>query len=596
MQNSAAIAPDSGVNEVTINDPFSAVCDALKEKWNGKVPRPVIEWLLATRELTGVFRHASTGTTAGVFDGMLEALDIQYLTGDADLKRIPATGPAVLVANHPFGLLEGIVLGSLLARVRPDYRFLANSLLGALPEIERYVLPVDPYGDPRSIPQNGRSLRNAMRWLAKGGLLVVFPAGEVSSLQGLPPKIKDKDWNQRVLEVARRAGAAVIPAYFKGRNSFVFQCAGFTHPAVRTALLARELVNKRGKKVEIAIGTPVRPEKLLELSSEGEMTAYLRQRTYSLAHRPSSQNKNRIQLPFRLARHTAAIAPPVDTALLAKEIASLDPLYSRGEYRVYGAEARRIPNVLREIGRLREVTFRAVGEGTGRSIDIDRFDQHYLHLFLWNEAKQEIAGAYRVGDVDEILRRFGPAGLYSHTLFQFESGFLDKMRGSVELGRSFVREEYQRMPHSLSYLWKGIGAVIRQAGKRFLFGPVSISENYGAAARELLVAWFESQHRDSAVKPRRPFRRRRALDELARTVKSVRELSDLVSDLQSDGKPMPVLLRHYLNLGGRVLAFNVDPDFSNALDGLIVVDLEEAPPAMLERYIGSRRSDERPAA
>ena len=323
------------------------------------------------------------------------------------------------------------------------------------------------------------------------------------------------------------------------------------------------------------------------------MAAYLRQRTYSLAHRPSQPGKRK--LPFRLARHTAPIAPAGIDAQLVNEVGALEPVFARGDFAVYGADAMQIPNILREIGRLREVTFRAAGEGTGRSLDIDRFDQHYFHLFLWNHARNEIAGAYRIGDVDQILRRFGLTGLYSHTLFHFDAKFLERMPHSVELGRSFIREEYQKLPHSLSYLWKGIGAVVRQTGKRFLFGPVSISENYSAAARELLVAWFDSQHRDASVKPRHPFRRRHALDELARSVKSVRELSDLVSDLQSDGRPMPVLLRHYLNLGGRVLSFNVDPGFSNALDGLIVVDLDEAPPAILERYIGRRR-DERPAA
>ena len=258
------------------------------------------------------------------------------------------------------------------------------------------------------------------------------------------------------------------------------------------------------------------------------------------------------------------------------------------------AGAREIPATLAELGRLREKTFRAVGEGTGRARDLASFDGAYEHLFVWSEKKREIAGAYRIGRVDRILDTSGAAGLYTNRLFQLTPDFLRRMRQGLELGRSFVRQEHQRSIYPLYYLWKGIGTFLaRNPRYRYLFGPVSISNDYSRAARELIVRYFR-EHRNggaNTVRPRRPFHTRpfgaRLMAAMAARVNSVDELSALIADLETDGKGVPVLLRHYLGLGAEVLEFNVDPAFADALDALIVVDLTRSNNTAIERYMGA---------
>ncbi len=288
----------------------------------------------------------------------------------------------------------------------------------------------------------------------------------------------------------------------------------------------------------------------------------------------------------------APVIPAVRALVLSDEIASLPAeckLLESGGYEVYAAKAGRIPNCLREIGRLREITFRQAGEGTGRSIDIDRFDRDYLHLFLWNTDSNEIAGAYRLAGTDAAK------DLYTRTLFKFREGLLDGLSPARELGRSFVRSEYQKSFSALLLLWKGIGRyVARNPRYRILFGPVSISRDYSEASRALIVAYLRERcgNDDLArrVEPRREFRAPRVrgcdLRRLARLLENVEELSDAVADMEPDGKGVPVLLRQYLNCGGEMLAFNVDSAFSDVVDGLVVVDLTRMSRAQQEKYLG----------
>jgi len=542
----------------------------------------------------------SRGEDRPITERLLNRLAVTYRVGERDLQQIPRSGPVVIVANHPFGVLEGAVLATVLARVRPDVRFLANEVLSAIPEIQNLIIPVDPIGGSRAARSNSTGLRLSIEFLQSGGCLVVFPAGEVSHYQPRERAITDSEWHTaaaRMIETVSRMGVAVsaVPVFISGSNSLLFQALGLIHPRLRTALLARELLNKRNRLVELRIGSPIASKKLREITTPKERTDYLRWRTYLLADRRDYKAKT--SLPLRnLAqqRSPQAVDAASDPALLCAEIAGLGPkhlLTKSSDLEVYIAPAGVIPNVMQEIGRLREITFRGVGEGTRKAVDLDRFDPDYLHLFAWNTVKHEVVGAYRLTGTDVIR------DLYTATLFKYDHAFLDKMGPALELGRSFVRAEYQKGFAPLLALWKGIGTYIaRNPRYKVLFGPVSISNQYQAVSRELMVTFLEKRAsvREwmGLVSNRNPFRKRSAKLTFPSTGFDLDDLSDVVSDLESSRAGIHVLLRQYLKLGGKLLGFNVDPEFSDALDGLILVDLTRTEPRLLERYLGKTEASE----
>ncbi|MBY0503070.1 MAG: lysophospholipid acyltransferase family protein [Bryobacteraceae bacterium] len=516
----------------------------------------------------------------------MEHLQIQYRAAAGELERIPKAGAAMVVANHPFGILDGLVLGDALLKIRPDVRFLANGLLlAAMPELGELVIPVNPFGGAASANRQG--MRAAIDFLGAGGLLVVYPAGEVSHFQWRSWTVMDADWNpsaaRMLMLAAKRHGLSpeTIPLFVDGSNSALFQMAGMIHSRLRTALLVRELNNKRGSVVRLRVGKPVAFSKLNAMASDAERVDYLRWRTHLLA--------NKHDAPAEGPGIPAIDEVPAPEALMSREVEALQhaggELGRSGDLAVLLAKSRDIPATLREIGRLREVTFRAAGEGSGRSIDLDRFDDHYLHLFVWNLRKREVVGAYRLATSD-----CGAKNLYTNTLFQFGNPFLARMGPAIELGRSFVRREYQKSFSPLLLLWKGIGKFIA-ANPQYpcLFGPVSISNQYHAVSRELMISFLERSARitDFAafIRPRNAPRRLN-LPGPGTACSDLDELADLVSDIETGRTGVPVLLRQYLKLGGRLLGFNIDRQFSNALDGLIVVDLRQTDPKLLERYLG----------
>ncbi|HXP88330.1 MAG TPA: GNAT family N-acyltransferase [Bryobacteraceae bacterium] len=532
------------------------------------------------------------------FHRLLENLHMRYDCDAEDVQRIPRTGPVILTANHPFGFAEGVLLGALLDEIRPDFRFMANSLLLAVPQLRDYLIPLNPYGGPEAVRENRTSLRRAIECLQTGELLVAFPAGDVATFQFARLGIHDREWTGTVARLARKTNASVLPVFFHGANSAAFHVAGLVHERLRTVLLPREFLNKQDQSIRISIGGIIRPERLAQIGDIGAATEYLRSRTVLLESRENSAAAgwNLGNLAPRPA--PAMIAVPQESALMEQEVSGLMPaqcLVRAGEYAVCVAPAQQIPHTLLEIGRLREITFRRAGEGTGRPADLDACDPHYEHLFLWNEEKREVAGAYRLAKIDEILARHGLHGLYTSTLFRLEPGFYESIHPALELGRSFVRPEYQKSYLPLLLLWKGLGQyVARNPQYRILFGPASISDTYSPASRTLMVSFLKARHRNEHlagyVQPRKQFRIRNLTgchpDNFSALLENLDELSEVVADLEPDHKGLPILLQHYLNLGGQVLDFNVDRKFSNCIDGLVLVDLAKAKRRQLERYMG----------
>lgn len=532
------------------------------------------------------------------FHRLLDNLHMRCDCDRDDRLRIPRSGPVILTANHPFGFAEGVILGVLLEEIRADFRFMANSLLLHVPQLREYLIPVNPYGGPDAVRENRTSLRRAVEHLTAGGLLVAFPAGDVASLQIGRLGIQDKEWTGTVVRLAGKTDASVLPVFFHGSNSAAFHVAGLVHERLRTMLLPREFLNKQDQSIRVSIGGLVRPERLSQIGDVAAATEYLRSRTVLLESR---ENPPAWTLPLRPA--PVQVAPAQDPAVLEREISSLmasQTLVSAGEFAVCIAQAQQIPRALLEIGRLREVAFRRAGEGTGRAADLDNCDPHYEHLFLWNRQTREIAGAYRLARVDDVLAQHGPRGLYTSTLFRLDPGFYDSINPALELGRSFVRPEYQKSYLPLLLLWKGLGQyVARKPQYRILFGPASISDSYTPASRTLMVSFLRARHRNDGlaayVQPRRQFRVPKWTgcrpENFSALLESLEELSEVVADLEPDHKGLPVLLQHYLHLGGQILDFNVDRTFSNVIDGLVIVDLAKAKRKQLERYMGQTNAE-----
>ncbi len=562
------------------------------------LPR-IAERFLPLRRAHDLYERARQFSRGSVLEGLLREMDIDLRIDAADLDRIPKKGPVVAVGNHPYGVLDGAVLAVLLSRVRSDVKILTNVLLAGIPELERSCLFVDPLGAPESPARNRRALRQALEWLENGGLLALFPAGEVSRWQLPQGAVVDGEWNTTAARLIRKTGASALPVYFPGHNSVGFQLAGMIHPRLPLVLLLQEFLQQEGKAVELRVGSAVPASTIAEIRDERSATAYLRWRTYLLAER----GKKRVRLPQAVRavlspRPAKAVIPPVATERLRADLDRLGSdrrLIEAGELEVYAAQGREIPNVLREIGRLREITFRAAGEGTGKPCDLDRFDEYYWHLLLWHREKQQVIGAYRAANTAEVIAERGIAGLYTSTLFQYDPRLFAGMGPALELGRSFVCCESQRQYAPLLHLWKAIGRFVSLRPETpVLFGAVSISNTYNRASRELIYSFFASRKAGNGlaelIRPRRPFRPGPLKPWDCRSVcgflRDLDQLSEPIADVETDGKGLPVLLRQYAKIGGRLLGFNVDPKFSDVLDGLIMVDLRDTNRSVLERYLG----------
>jgi putative hemolysin len=557
-----------------------------------------IQKLFAFDELWQLYEAARREGHPCAVEKLLALLAIDYRLDAAEIANIPRSGPVLAVANHPFGLLDGALAAVFLPQVRPDVKILANSFLEGLPELRERCIFIDPYGHADAVPGNARALRECLAWLRRGGMLVAFPAGEVAHPEWGSETPADPPWNPAIARIARLARASALPILFQGSNSVAFHLAGTVHPALRTVSLPRELLNKRGQRITIRIGRPVSSATLESLSNGREAIEYLRCRTYLLdtAERPEAAVAN-ILPQLRTARKCAAISAGPSPDVLRAEIARLSPerkLCESGELAVYVGFQAELPEVVREVGRLREIAFRRAGEGTGRCIDLDRFDHYYRHLVLWDQTGNRVAGAYRLGPTPDILPRYGIGGLYTSTLFRYDRELFDEIGPAIELGRSFIRPEFQKQYAPLFLLWKAIARYV--AGRpecARLFGGVSISNAYHPLSRHLIVKFFEARlagHAARFVTPRCPYqpdgRVLRRTGILSSVPANIDELSGLVADLERDGKGLPILLKQYLKAGGRVLGFNVDRGFSHVLDALVMVDLRVAPVSLMERYLG----------
>jgi len=584
-------------------DLSKAISPPALRKALGATAIPLVEALLGITNInqkhSDFTAHSKIYPPANFFEGALDTLDVSYEITKGTLDYIPADGPVIVVSNHPFGGLDGIVLGALLKKVRKDSKLLANFLLNQIPELEEEIISVSPFGSNSATQFNRSGIKDAISWLEEGKCLGTFPSGFVSHYQGPKIGVADKNWNPSIARIAKRTGATIIPIFFEGHNSSLFEIAGMLHPRLRTALLPRELINKGGKTINVRIGTPVLPSRIRNFEKSADLVKFLQMRSSVLAHAKAD--------PLPKEAPEANYQPIADrrpTEDLIKDIENLPDdclITTKGSYQVYFATAQQLPNILHEIGRTREITFRPVGEGTGKPLDLDEYDQHYLHLFLWNNETCEIVGAYRVGKVREIVAKYGPEGLYSNTIFEYSDDAFDELNGALELGRSYVVPEYQRKGTSLFLLWRGILRFADQNPQYSkLFGAVSISDEYHPLSKALIVHFLRNRKMvagyEKKIKPRvRPncenIRTLRKFD-YPNALPSLDHISSLVSEIEHDRKGAPTLLKHYLQMNGVILGIGVDQGFNDALDGFILVDLEKADPALVQKYVGKKKTKE----
>jgi putative hemolysin len=508
-------------------------------------------------------------------DRALERLEIRIDATDVD--RIPAEGPAIVVANHPTGAVDGLALLQAVRRRRPDVRVLGHHFVTRIPQMRDWTIPLDPFRPEAWTNRQG--LRAAARWLKSGGTVIIFPAGAVGRRFDTDA-LTDGPWQGGAVALSRWTDAAIVPVGIDARPSRLFRVLAPLNHWVGTAMLPRELLRQQRSRIRATFGTPVSPGRLRQLPAAARVP-YLRARVEALV------------VPGGAMPSGVPIARPDSAAALAREVAALPESCRLAESRdfiAYCAEAESVPRLLREIGRLREIAFRGAGEGTGRDRDLDRFDASYLHLFLWHRSRGEVAGAYRLGPTDRI----GSASdLYTQTLFAWRTEGLAALGPSLELGRSFVTPEYQKDPAALLLLWRGIGAYVAHHPRyRFLFGPVSISADYRRSARDLMVAYLEGRVVEAGVRSRRPVAAMTPSRTLvaAGAIPTMAELDLMVREIEG-GRGVPTLLRQYLRLNARVAALNADPAFASVVDALVIVDLLEMPSAHLERYCGRDGAD-----
>jgi putative hemolysin len=546
------------------------------------------------RELYQRVRSARQGFQ---LEALLAEIRVELEVQAADLDRIPIKGPLVAVANHPFGVLDGAALAVLLSRVRPDVKILTNSLLEGIPELHEHCIFVDL--SPCSAAKNVKPLKEAMGWLRRGGALAVFPAAEVSQWNLREGQVTDPAWNTVAARLACKTRARVLPVYFSGRNNVTFPWLGLINPRLRMLFLLQEFLQQGKKEIQVRVGRAVPYELIASLDNDEEATEYLRLRTYLLSYRGKKPVSWPTMMRSALPRKAhEPVAQEVPSRFVINDIAALSAerlLVENAEFSVYAARAAELPHALDELGRLREITFRAVGEGTGRRVDLDQFDPYYWHILLWNKEKRELAGAYRAGNTDEIMRARGVKGFYTNTLFRYDEQLFLKTGSALELGRSFVRPEYQRHYAPLLLLWKGIARfVAAHPDTPVLFGPVSISNEYSSLSREMIVRYF--QQRDDGrefadlIHARTPFPARKLgrwdCSAVCSALRDLDELAEPISDVEEDGKGLPILIKQYAKLGGRLVGFNLDRKFSDVVDGLVIVDLRQTDPSVLQRYMG----------
>ncbi|MDA8591979.1 lysophospholipid acyltransferase family protein [Flavobacteriaceae bacterium] len=549
-------------------------------------------------------------------DALLKEFKIRFEIPEEDLKRLPKDGAYITVSNHPLGGVDGILLLKLMIEQRSDFKIIANFLLHKIEPLIPYIMPVNPFENRKDVKSSITGFKNALLHLKEGHPLGIFPAGEVSTYRD-GKLLVDKPWEAAAMKLAKKAKVPIVPIYFHAKNSPLFYRLSKISDTLRTAKLPSELLTQKNRVIKVRIGRPISVKDQEQHVTLEEFSDFIRKKTYMLSNAFEKPKilKN-ISSSIKISKAPKKIITPVNPLIMRSEVDDLRAkdfrLLQSKNYEVYLAPAATIPNILREIGRLREITFREIGEGTNKAIDLDHFDTYYHHMFLWDTDAECLAGAYRMGLGTEIYEAFGIDGFYLQDLFRFEPELHDMMSKSIELGRAFIIKQYQQKPMPLFLLWKGIvHSTLRFPNHKYLIGGVSISNRFSNFSKSLMIEFMKSHYYDpylaQYVHPKKEFKvKLKDADKdfvFDATEADLNKFDKIIDEIEPGALRLPVLLKKYIKQNARLIAFNEDPLFNNAVDGLMYIRISDLPdstvrPVMeefqaeLERKYGPKAEEE----
>lgn len=522
-------------------------------------------------------------------NGILKDLKIEFDIPEEDLNRIPKEGGFITISNHPLGGIDGILLLKLVLEKRSDYKIIANFLLHRIEPLKKYVLPVNPFENQKDAQSSLAGIKNALVHLKNGYPLGIFPAGEVSTYKDGKLMV-DKPWEEGAVKLIKKANVPVIPIYFHAKNSKLFYFLSSFSDTLRSAKLPSEVFSQKRRIIKVRIGKPITVKEQDAFLNINNFHDYLRKKTYMLAN-PFEKETSFIDTSnFKRNKSPEAIIHPISPNKIEKEIEGLNKsdalLFCSKNYKIYLTDAKQIKNTLLEIGRSREITFREVGEGTNKSIDLDKYDKFYKHLLLWDEVNKKLVGAYRMGFGQEIFKKYGMAGFYVNELFKIEPELHDMMEKTIEMGRAFIIKEYQQKPMPLFLLWKGIVHVtLRYPEYKYLMGGVSISNKFSNFSKSLMIEFMKSHYYDpfvaQYVRPKKEYKvslKDTDKDFVFDAAKAdMNKFDKIIDEIEPGSLRLPVLLKKYVKQNAKLVAFNVDPKFNNAVDGLMYIRIADIP-------------------
>lgn len=522
---------------------------------------------------------------------LLEDLQIEFEIPEEDLRRIPKTGAFITISNHPLGGIDGILLMKLLLAKRPDYKIIANFLLHRIEPLRPFIMPVNPFEEHKDAKSSTAGFIQAIRHLRSDMPLGIFPAGEVSTYRD-GKLVVDKPWEETAMKLVQRAQVPVIPIYFHAKNSSLFYRLAKLSDTFRTAKLPSEIFTQKRRVIKVRIGNAISVKDQREHQDIAGFTDFLRRKTYMLSKAYDKETTKLKDIPknIKIPKSPKKIVQQVDPEKMIDEVDQLrvndKRLLQSKNYEIFLAKSDVMPHVMMEIGRLREITFRKIGEGTNKSIDIDHYDQYYHQMFLWDNEANAIAGAYRMGMGSEIYAAYGLEGFYLNELFKFEPELYKMMGQSIEMGRAFIIPEYQQKPMPLFLLWKGIvHCTLRFPEHKYLIGGVSISNKFSNFSKSLMIEFMKSNYYDpyiaQYITPKKEFKVKLAdadkdfiFDE---SEADLNKFDRLIDELEPNELRLPVLIKKYVKQNAKVIAFNVDPLFNNAIDGLMYIRIADLP-------------------